>query len=84
MDKKREIYFIHNVKFHIDNVKNLGTFIEIEAIDEYTKHTIKSFITFISNDFISAISKYSSTTRSRHASSIKRYVWRLNDKQSCS
>ncbi len=33
VDKKREIYFIENVKFHIDNVKNLGTFIEIEAID---------------------------------------------------
>lgn len=33
VDKKREIYFIENVKFHIDTVKNLGTFIEIEAID---------------------------------------------------
>lgn len=33
VDKKREIYFIDNVKFHIDKVKNLGTFIEIEAID---------------------------------------------------
>ena len=34
VDKKREIYFIDNVKFHIDTVKNLGTFVEIEAIDE--------------------------------------------------
>lgn len=34
VDKKREIYFIENVKFHIDTVKNLGTFIEIEAIDK--------------------------------------------------
>jgi predicted adenylyl cyclase CyaB len=34
VDKKREIYEIHNVKFHIDKVKNLGTFVEIEAIDE--------------------------------------------------
>jgi len=34
VDKSREIYFIDNVKFHIDIVKNLGTFIEIEAIDE--------------------------------------------------
>lgn len=34
VDKKREIYFIDNVKFHIDVVKNLGTFIEIEAIDD--------------------------------------------------
>lgn len=34
IDKKREIYFIENVKFHIDTVKSLGTFVEIEAIDE--------------------------------------------------
>ena len=33
VDKKREIYFIENVKFHLDEVKSLGTFIEIEAID---------------------------------------------------
>ena len=33
VDKQREIYFIENVKFHIDIVKNLGTFMEIEAID---------------------------------------------------
>ena len=33
VDKKREIYFINNVKFHIDAVKDLGMFIEIEAID---------------------------------------------------
>lgn len=31
--KKREIYFIENVKFHIDEVENLGAFVEIEAID---------------------------------------------------
>ena len=31
VDKKREIYFIDNVKFHIDTVQNLGDFIEIEA-----------------------------------------------------
>ena len=34
VDKKRAIYFINNVKFHIDEVKHLGHFIEIEAIDE--------------------------------------------------
>lgn len=34
VDKKREIYFIDNVKFHIDAVKGLGKFVEIEAIDE--------------------------------------------------
>jgi predicted adenylyl cyclase CyaB len=33
VDKKREIYFIDNIKFHIDLVEGLGTFIEIEAID---------------------------------------------------
>ncbi len=33
VDKKREIYFIDNVKFHLDNVAVLGSFIEIEAID---------------------------------------------------
>ena len=33
VDKKREIYFIDNVKFHIDCVRGLGNFIEIEAID---------------------------------------------------
>lgn len=32
VDKEREIYFIDNVKFHIDTVKNLGSFVEIEAI----------------------------------------------------
>lgn len=34
VDKSREIYFIGNVKFHIDTVVNLGTFMEIEAIDK--------------------------------------------------
>lgn len=33
VDKKRRIYFINNVKFHFDTVKNLGTFVEVEAID---------------------------------------------------
>ncbi len=33
VDKKREIYFIENVKFHIDRVQDLGSFIEVEAID---------------------------------------------------
>ena len=31
VDKKREIYFINNIKFHLDKVKGLGTFLEIEA-----------------------------------------------------
>ncbi len=33
VDKKRNIAFIDNVKFHIDEVKGLGSFMEIEAID---------------------------------------------------
>ncbi len=32
VDKTREIYFIENVKFHIDQVEDLGSFVEIEAI----------------------------------------------------
>lgn len=34
VDKQREIFFLDNVKFHLDTVKELGTFIEIEAIDK--------------------------------------------------
>ena len=33
VEKQREIYFIENVKFHIDVVRDLGSFVEIEAID---------------------------------------------------
>jgi len=33
VDKHREIFFIDNVKFHIDRVEGLGSFVEIEAID---------------------------------------------------
>ncbi len=33
VSKKRKIYFIDNVKFHFDTLENLGTFIEVEAID---------------------------------------------------
>ena len=33
VEKKRRIYFIDNVKFHFDTVIPLGTFIEVEAID---------------------------------------------------
>ena len=34
VEKSREIYFIENVKFHIDDVKHLGSFVEIEAIGD--------------------------------------------------
>ncbi|MCB0632833.1 MAG: class IV adenylate cyclase [Saprospiraceae bacterium] len=33
VDKHRAIYFIDNVKFHVDVVEGLGHFVEIEAID---------------------------------------------------
>lgn len=34
VDKRRNIYFINNVKFHFDTVDGLGTFVEVEAIDK--------------------------------------------------
>ena len=34
VDKIRKIYFVDNVKFHFDRVEGLGTFIEVEAIDD--------------------------------------------------
>lgn len=39
IDKQREIYFLDNVKFHLDEVIGLGTFIEIEATDLEDKYT---------------------------------------------
>lgn len=33
VDKQRKIYFIDNVKFHFDEVNHLGSFVEVEAID---------------------------------------------------
>ncbi|MEI6184396.1 MAG: class IV adenylate cyclase [Bacteroidota bacterium] len=40
VDKKRRIYFIDNVKFHFDKVAGLGTFIEVEAIDNKEQFSI--------------------------------------------
>jgi adenylate cyclase, class 2 len=34
VEKKREIYFIGNIKFHLDTIEGLGNFLEIEAIGE--------------------------------------------------
>ncbi len=31
VDKQREIYYAENIKFHIDQVQGLGSFVEIEA-----------------------------------------------------
>lgn len=38
VDKTRHIYFIENVKFHLDEVRGLGYFAEIEAIDRDGSH----------------------------------------------
>jgi predicted adenylyl cyclase CyaB len=32
VDKRREIYFLGNVKIHLDRVRGLGTFVEVEAM----------------------------------------------------
>lgn len=40
VDKQREIYFIAHTKFHLDTVANLGTFVEIEVIDNGAKQSI--------------------------------------------
>jgi predicted adenylyl cyclase CyaB len=32
VDKRREIYFVGNVKIHLDRVRRLGKFLEVEAI----------------------------------------------------
>lgn len=39
VDKQREIYFIDNIKFHIDVVKGLGEFVEIEASNKVGNYT---------------------------------------------
>ncbi len=39
--KKREIYFKNNVKIHIDTVDHLGTFFEVEAIDEKNEFSLQ-------------------------------------------
>ena len=30
--KRREVYFWHNVRIHLDEVAGLGTFVELEAV----------------------------------------------------
>ena len=40
VDKIRKIYFIQNVKFHFDEVRSLGSFIEIEAIDKDGRYSV--------------------------------------------
>lgn len=42
VDKQREIYFLDNVKVHLDEVRGLGTFVEIEAIDGDGSHSLEA------------------------------------------
>lgn len=45
VNKTRRIYFVNNVKFHFDEVERLGTFLEVEAIDDagiYTTAELKA------------------------------------------
>jgi predicted adenylyl cyclase CyaB len=51
VDKQRKIYFIDNVKFHFDIVDGLGTFIEVEAIDNKEAFTIEQLKTQCDNYF---------------------------------
>lgn len=54
VDKIRKIYFIDNVKFHFDIVENLGTFMEVEAIDHdnlFTPEKLKEQCDFYFNFF---------------------------------
>ena len=37
VEKRREIYFIENVKFHLDTLASLGEFLEIEASNKYAE-----------------------------------------------
>lgn len=43
VDKRREIYFVGNVKVHLDRVEGLGAFIEVEAIADDT-HTTEAVL----------------------------------------
>ncbi len=50
VEKNREVYFIDNIKFNIDDVKGLGKFIEIEAITnnpdeiEHMDEIVRSYV----------------------------------------
>ena len=52
--KRREIYYIDNVKFHIDEVPGLGSFIEIEAgniLADKTESELLDQCNFYLNEF---------------------------------
>ncbi len=53
--KKREIYYINNVKFHIDEVPGLGSFVEIEAgniLADLTQEQLKEQCDFYLKEFM--------------------------------
>ncbi len=41
VNKLRKIYFLGNIKFHFDTIKNLGTFIEVEAINKHNEFSLE-------------------------------------------
>jgi predicted adenylyl cyclase CyaB len=52
VSKTRHIYFIKHVKFHIDFLEGLGSFVEIEVIDknnEYSIEEMKSLCLYYQN-----------------------------------
>jgi predicted adenylyl cyclase CyaB len=52
--KKREIYYINNVKFHLDEVPGLGSFVEIEAgnmLADLTQVQLKEQCDFYMREF---------------------------------
>ena len=64
VEKRRKIFYIDNVKIHLDQVNGLGEFVEIEAISEEGSHELsflekqcKEFMTLFGitdNDLVSA------------------------------
>jgi adenylate cyclase class 2 len=53
--KKREIYYIGNVKFHVDEVPGLGSFTEIEAgniLADLTQEQLKEQCDFYMKEFM--------------------------------
>ena len=42
VEKKREIYFIENIKFHLDTLAGLGNFVEIEASNKYADLSLEA------------------------------------------
>ena len=54
VEKSREIYYIKNVKFHIDEVPLLGSFVEIEAgniVSELSKEELQEQCDFYLKEF---------------------------------